>query len=93
MPKIAVYKFLTFFIVSFDTLKEPYHLHISKSKGSRVRAAKIWIESLQFAESGDFSQTELNLIEKLVKKNQVILIKAFDDAKAGKKVNPIKLTL
>jgi hypothetical protein len=30
MPKIAIYKFLTFFIVAYDALKEPPHLHVVK---------------------------------------------------------------
>ena len=33
MPKIAVYKFLTFFIYAFDALNERPHLHIVKEKG------------------------------------------------------------
>ena len=41
MPKIAVYKFLTFFIYAFDALNEPPHLHIVKEKGNRQRSAKI----------------------------------------------------
>ncbi len=42
MPKIAIYKFLTFFIVAFDAQKEPPHLHVVKEKGNRQRSAKIW---------------------------------------------------
>jgi len=34
MPKIAVYKFLTFFIYAFDALNERPHLHIVKEKGN-----------------------------------------------------------
>jgi hypothetical protein len=34
MPKIAVYKFLTFFIFSYDALNEPPHLHVVKEKGT-----------------------------------------------------------
>ncbi|NBV12593.1 MAG: DUF4160 domain-containing protein [Sphingobacteriia bacterium] len=58
MPKIAVYKFLTFFIFSFDALKEPPHLHVVKEKGIRQGSAKIWIESLSVVE------TEHSLIKK-----------------------------
>ena len=32
MPKIAVYKFLTFFIFAYDTLNESPHLHILLKK-------------------------------------------------------------
>lgn len=34
MPKIAVYKFLTFFIFSYDALNEPPHMHVAKEKAS-----------------------------------------------------------
>jgi len=50
MPKIAVYKFLTFYIFAFDALNEPPHLHIAKEKGNRQRSAKIWLETLKIAE-------------------------------------------
>lgn len=52
MPKIAVYKFLTFFIFAFDALNKPPHLHVAKEKGCRQRSAKIWIESLKIADKG-----------------------------------------
>ena len=32
MPKIAVFKFLTFFIYAYDALNEPPHLHIVKER-------------------------------------------------------------
>ena len=53
MPKIATYKFLTFFIYSFDALNEPPHLHVVKEKGSRQRSAKIWLHSLKFSDQGN----------------------------------------
>jgi len=40
MPKIAIYKFLNFFIYAFDAINEPPHLHIAKEKGNRQRSAK-----------------------------------------------------
>lgn len=55
MPKIAVYKFLTFFIIATDTLNEPPHLHIAKEKGNRQRSAKIWLETFKVADKGSLS--------------------------------------
>jgi hypothetical protein len=43
IPKIVIYKFLTFFIYCFDVLKEPPHLHIVKEKGMKQKSAKIWL--------------------------------------------------
>jgi hypothetical protein len=91
MPKIAVYKFLTFYIFAFDAMNEPAHLHVAKEKGNRQRSAKIWLETLEVAEKGSLTGAELNQALKLIKENQEELIKAFNKVKAGKKVTTIKL--
>ncbi len=90
MPKIAVYKFLTFFIYAFDALNEPPHLHIAKEKGNRQRSAKIWIESLKVAEKGTLTQSDLKQALKVIKENQQVLIGSFNKVKTGKKVTTIK---
>jgi hypothetical protein len=76
-PKIPVYKFLTFFIVSFDTLKKPPHLHVAKEKGNRQRSAKIWLETLQIAEQGDFSDNDVKKALRVFKEHQEELLNAF----------------
>jgi hypothetical protein len=91
MPKIAIYKFLTFFIFAYDALKEPPHLHVVKEKGNRQRSAKIWLESLIVAEKGTLSDKELNQAIKLIQKNQNILIDSFNKVKVGKKITTLKL--
>ena len=70
MPKIAIYKFLTFFIFAYDALNEPPHLHVVKEKGNRQRSAKIWLETLVISEKGTLSDKELNKAIELIKKNQ-----------------------
>ena len=91
MPKIAVYKFLTFFIFASDTLNEPPHLHIVKEKGNRQRSAKVWLKSLKVAEQGTLTDKELNQAINLIKQNQTVLIDAFNKVKNGQKVITIKL--
>ena len=91
MPKIAIYKFLTFFIVSYDALKEPPHLHVVKEKGNRQRSAKIWLETLIVVEKGTLSDKELNKALKLIQTNQIILIDSFNKLKNGEKITTIKL--
>ena len=81
MPKIAVYKFLTFFIFSFDVLNEPPHLHVVKEKGNRQRSAKIWLDSLKVANKGSLTDRDLSQSLKLIRNNQKLLIKL----KQGKK--------
>ncbi len=92
MPKIAVYKFLAFFIVSYD-LKERLHLHIIKTKGRKSRVAKIWLNPIQVFDPGDLTEKEINLAVKLIEINQdEIKSKILNFAK-GKKSKPISLKL
>jgi hypothetical protein len=91
MPKLAIYKFLTFFIFAYDALNEPPHLHIVKEKGNRQRSAKIWLESFKVAQNGTLTEKELNQALDLIKKNQTELIEAFNKVKNGQKVTTIKL--
>ena len=91
MPKIAVYKFLTFYIFAFDAMNEPPHLHVAKEKGNRQRSAKIWIETLEVAEKGSLTKEELKQAIRLIEENQELLIDAFNKVKSGKKVTTIIL--
>jgi hypothetical protein len=90
MPKIAIYKFLTFFIFSYDALNEPPHLHIVKEKGNRQRSAKIWINSLKIAERGSLSDKELNQALEKIKQNKEILLESINKVKNGQKIETIK---
>ena len=91
MPKIAIYKFLTFFIFAFDVLNEPAHLHIAKEKGNRQRSAKIWLETFKVADKGSLSETDLKQAIKVIKENQIALIDSFNKVKTGKKITTIKI--
>ncbi|MEO8148723.1 MAG: DUF4160 domain-containing protein [Bacteroidia bacterium] len=93
MPRIAYYKYFTFFIYMYDLLNEPLHLHVVKEKGNRAYAAKIWLDSLEFAESGSLSQKEVNLVQKLVGKNKEMLIALCLKAKKGEKIKFTELKL
>jgi hypothetical protein len=91
MPKIAIYKFLTFFIFAYDALNEPPHLHVVKEKGARQRSAKIWLESLQVASKGTLSDKEIKIAVDLIKSNQKELLDSFFKVKNGKKIKTLKL--
>ena len=90
MPKIAIYKFLTFFIYSFDVFREPPHLHIVKEKGMRQKSAKIWLNTMEIAEKGTLTDSDINLALKVIKLHQVELLESFEKHKQGKKVKTIK---
>ena len=91
MPKLAIYKFFTFYIFAFDAMNEPPHLHIAKEKGNRQRSAKIWLKSLEVADRGSLTEKDLNTALKLIKSNQQILIENFNKVKEGKKITTIIL--
>ena len=91
MPKVAVFKFLTFFIFAFDALHEPPHLHIVKEKKKRQRSAKIWLTTLAVADRGSLSDKELNQALALIKKNRPALVQSFNDVKQGKKIITLQL--
>jgi hypothetical protein len=91
MPKIAIYRFLTFYIFGYDALNEPPHMHIAKEKGNRQRSAKIWLKTLEVAENGSLSGTDLNIALRIIKDNQLFFIDAFNKVKEGKKVKTLKL--
>ena len=66
-------------------------MHVVKEKGNRQRSAKIWLETFNVAEKGTLTEKELNQAISLIKKNQIILIEAFNMVKEGQKITTIKL--
>ncbi len=93
MPKIAIYEYLTFFVVMYDILNEPPHLHVYSSKSHSQNSAKIWIESGEFATLGKLSNKDQNLVKKLVEQNRSELLSAWNDILDGHKHKTIKLKL
>jgi hypothetical protein len=91
MPKIAICKFLTFFIFAFEAINKPPHLHIAKEKGNRQRSAKIWLDTLKVAEKRSLTEIDLKQAIKVIKENQAILIESFNNVKTGKKITTIKI--
>jgi hypothetical protein len=91
MKKIAVYKFLTFYILPFNSHNEPPHLRIAKEKGKKQRSAKIWLNTLEIKENGSLSERELNIAINLIKNNRYKLMKSFKLLSEGKKINTIYL--
>ncbi len=90
MPKIAIFKYLVFYIVSYDLL-ERYHLHVIKSKGGHSHAAKIWLGPVEVFEQGDLTDKELNLVIKLLSENEEQIKENINKFAKGEKIKPIKL--
>lgn len=91
MPKLAVYKFLTFYVYSFDLLNEPPHIHVVKEKGARQKACKIWLNGLIVAKKGNFNSKKLQLVLNIVTENQRLLWRAFQQAKKKKSFKTLRL--
>lgn len=69
VPKIAVYKALIFYMVSFD-LSERLHLHVFSKQKGRSRSAKIWLDDFSVFEPGQLTDNELATAQNLMKQNQ-----------------------
>ena len=92
MPKIAIYKYLIFFIVSYD-LRERFHLHVVNTKGRKSRAAKIWLDPLKVFDIGDLKKAELNLAIKLIDKNNKEKKAKIRNFATGEQTKPLQLKL
>ncbi len=92
MPKIAVYKFLVFYLYSYD-LNERLHLHISKVKSRKGRDAKIWLDTGEVFERGDLTAVELSLCRKLINDNKVEITKTITKFAKREKIKPLSLKL
>ena len=92
MPKLLIIGKFAFTVFSADIEEKRRHIHIISKKGRKYRVAKIWIEpDIEVKDPGDFSETEINKILKLIKENIILLNRQLDDFNTGKKVKPIKL--
>ena len=93
MPKIAVYEFLTFFAVMFNVAgNEPPHLHVYTTKKAGGQYAKVWIETVEFAETGALTAKEQKLVIRLVEKNREKLLSAYAKS-LTQKIKALKLEL
>jgi Domain of unknown function (DUF4160) len=90
MGKIAIYKFLQFFIFSYDALFERPHLHIAKSNNYKDYA-KIWLDTVKFANTGDLSSKDQKKVIELVENNKEVLMMQFEMVKQEKKIKTINL--
>jgi hypothetical protein len=54
---------------------EPPHIHIERDKNT----AKFWLDPVRLQNSGGFSRTELNRIQKLVDENREDLLRRWNE--------------
>jgi hypothetical protein len=54
---------------------EPPHVHVERDKN----IAKFWLDPVRLQNSGGFSRTELNRIQKLVDENREDLLRSWNE--------------
>ncbi|PYP84383.1 MAG: DUF4160 domain-containing protein [Blastocatellia bacterium AA13] len=54
---------------------EPPHVHVERDKD----IAKFWLDPVRLQNSGGFSRTELNRIQKLVEENKPDLLRSWNE--------------
>ena len=63
-----------FFFYAGDR-NEPPHVHVERENNT----AKFWLDPVRLQQSGGFSRTEINRIQKLVEKNREHLLRSWDE--------------
>jgi hypothetical protein len=78
MPKIFEERGYVFSFYEAD-LDEPVHVHVRK----QGKEAKVWVNPIDVARAGEFSEHELNAIERIIRKrrNEIIAIWAREAAR------------
>ena len=74
MPTITLEGPLRFFFYSNEG-GERAHVHVQRDE----KLAKFWLDPVALAESGRFSALELRDIERIVSRNQVRFLKAWNE--------------
>lgn len=54
---------------------EPPHVHVERD----ANIAKFWFDPVRLQNSGGFSRTEINRIQKLVEENRVALLESWNE--------------
>lgn len=92
MPKIGIYKYLVFFIVSYDLSERP-HLHVWSKNHKRGDYAKIWLDTLDVFSHGSLTQKEINLALKIIETNKSSIEEIIGEFRTTGKVKTLKLKL
>jgi hypothetical protein len=74
MPTVLRIGPYRFFFYAGDA-NEPPHIHIERDNNK----AKFWLEPVRLQNSGGFSRTEINRVEKLVEENQEDLLRSWNE--------------
>ncbi len=92
MPKILIFKNFVFIIFSIDKFESRVHIHIAKKSVRQFEPAKFWLmPTIELAKQGDFTNTEINEVKKLIFRFEQELKAQLELFYAGKVVKTIKI--
>ena len=74
MPTIWEHGPYRFFIYSADR-DEPPHIHVERERNK----AKFWLDPVRLQNSGGYSRSEINRIQRLIEENQKMLLERWND--------------
>lgn len=74
MPTVLRIGPYRFFFYAGDR-DEPLHIHVERDNNK----AKFWLEPVRLQNSGGFSRTEINRIQKTVEENQEDLLRSWNE--------------
>ncbi len=74
MPTVLRIGPYRFFFYAGDS-DEPPHIHVERDDNT----AKFWLDPVRLQNSGGFSRSEINRIQKLVEENEEYLLRSWDE--------------
>lgn len=81
MGKLLILAKYIFLIYGSDIFESRRHIHVTYAQRGYKKSCKFWMEpniELEESKAGDFSQTELNEIRKLIIEHKDVILQQLD---------------
>ncbi|MBI4645645.1 MAG: DUF4160 domain-containing protein [Bacteroidia bacterium] len=94
MGKLLILSKFIFLIYSSDIYEKRKHIHVTYARRGHKKACKYWLEpkiELDESKKGDFTEVELNEIEKLLYEHKKVILKQLELFYNIKQVKAIRL--
>ncbi len=93
MGKLLIFAKYIFLIYGVDIHEKRRHIHVTYAQRGYKVSCKFWLEpetELDVNKRGEFSETELNEIRKLIIENKEVILEQLDLFYQGKPVKAIR---
>ncbi len=93
MGKILILVKYVFLIYSVDIYELRKHIHVTHNVAGYKKSCKFWLEpeiELDQNKKGNFTQTELNEIQKLIEENKQLILQQLSLFYEGENVKSIR---